>query len=215
LTVFSAPNYAESYENFSAFMRFNDDKYEFEQCSWTAQPFYLPQFANVFNYSMPFVFEAFSKFCLSFLQLCEAQEDEADLEVDEKTLKAARELAASRLKSVSRTHIFMRTQRAEAESLLSQGLRLRESAKDVFAAARKADARNERKPPTWQTFRSVLQAGAVFGRLLDARRSSGSARTPSPSAPQSSSSVPAAATAAASSSSSETPSSVQPRKPHN
>ncbi len=36
----------------------------------------------------------------------------------------------------------------------------------AFKAARKADAKNERKPPTWQSFRSTLQAGSAFGRCV-------------------------------------------------
>lgn len=58
ITVFSAPNYCDLYQNKGAFMWLQPDgKYEFKQISWTTHPAYLPQFMNGLTFSFPFIAE--------------------------------------------------------------------------------------------------------------------------------------------------------------
>jgi len=57
ITIFSAPNYCDMYENRGAFMKFTEREYDFVQCPWVEHPYYLPEFQNVFKFSLTFLAE--------------------------------------------------------------------------------------------------------------------------------------------------------------
>lgn len=97
ITVFSAPNYCDLYQNKGAYMWLHPDgKYEFKQISWATHPAYLPQFMNGLAFSFPFITEqcmcqpnycvdcnadhvaTVSKFCYTILRSVEEDEQMAD-----------------------------------------------------------------------------------------------------------------------------------------
>jgi hypothetical protein len=45
------------YENRAAFIRFTTKDYDFVQGTWTEHPYYLPDFQNVFKFSLAFLAE--------------------------------------------------------------------------------------------------------------------------------------------------------------
>ena len=57
ITIFSAPNYCDVYNNKAALIKIKDGQVNLQQFNYSPHPFILPNFQNVFNWSMPFVSE--------------------------------------------------------------------------------------------------------------------------------------------------------------
>jgi hypothetical protein len=57
ITLFSAPNYCGSYRNQGAIMQFHNGKYEMKQYGWSDAPWSLPNFNDIWNWSMPFIIQ--------------------------------------------------------------------------------------------------------------------------------------------------------------
>jgi len=57
-TVFSAPNYCDYYANKAAFIKFMSSKYEIYQLESVPHPYWLPDFQNVFAFSIDYVLES-------------------------------------------------------------------------------------------------------------------------------------------------------------
>jgi serine/threonine-protein phosphatase 2B catalytic subunit len=57
ITLFSAPNYCGSYRNQGAIMQFHNGKYEMNQYGWSDAPWCLPNFNDIWNWSMPFIIQ--------------------------------------------------------------------------------------------------------------------------------------------------------------
>jgi len=57
ITVFSAPNYCDVYNNKGAIIKFKDNMVCMQQFNYTPHPFMLPDLQNLFHWSLPFVSE--------------------------------------------------------------------------------------------------------------------------------------------------------------
>ncbi|OMJ72513.1 hypothetical protein SteCoe_29033 [Stentor coeruleus] len=57
ITIFSAPNYCDCYKNKGAMIRFDDGVLNIEQYNHSKHPHVLPNFMDVFKWSVPFVIE--------------------------------------------------------------------------------------------------------------------------------------------------------------
>ena len=83
ITLFSAPNYCDSYKNQGAIMKFHDDKYEMQQYGWSDSPWCLPNFNDIWNWSMPFIIQKVVGMFHHVLEATNyASEDELTLEED-------------------------------------------------------------------------------------------------------------------------------------
>ena len=57
ITIFSAPNYCDSYKNKGAIIKFDNSTLNIQQYNYCKHPYLLPDFMDVFAWSIPFVIE--------------------------------------------------------------------------------------------------------------------------------------------------------------
>lgn len=160
ITVFSAPNYCDLYQNKGAFMWLQaDGKYEFKQISWTTHPAYLPQFMNGITFSFPFIAEQLSKFCLTILKSVEEDEQmAADFASEEEHAERIRK----KVETVRKLMIIMKKLREENVSQLPaqeavEDLKQRRMDRNlsVFERALRIDKKNEARPKVDRLYRTL------------------------------------------------------------
>lgn len=61
ITIFSAPNYCDAYKNKGAVIKFSDETLNIQQFVSTPHPYLLPNFMNLFAWSIPFLCEKVSE----------------------------------------------------------------------------------------------------------------------------------------------------------
>ena len=68
ITIFSAPNYCDVYNNKAAVISFKNNMVNIQQYNYSPHPFILPQFMNIFNWSIPFVSEKISEMLMHIIK---------------------------------------------------------------------------------------------------------------------------------------------------
>ncbi|KAI9322612.1 calcineurin A [Dichotomocladium elegans] len=173
MTIFSAPNYIDVYNNKAAVLRYDKNVLNIRQFNASPHPYWLPNFMNVFDWSLPFVGEKITAMLIAILNIC--SQDELKDMTDEQLMARAYEnhrLQVIRRKimaigRISRAYAILRehselvnelknlsnTDRLPAGTLMlgSEGIRDKISS---FEEARETDLENERLPPATATRRS-------------------------------------------------------------
>lgn len=122
ITLFSAPNYLDAYNNKGAILRYEDDVLNIRQFTHSPHPYWLPGFMDVFTWSIPFVAEKVMEILLVFMKIVDSKEDQ-DEEAQQAQAEQKKSTFRTKVKSVTRMLRMYQAMRKERESVvLAKGL---------------------------------------------------------------------------------------------
>ncbi|KAL8896658.1 MAG: hypothetical protein Q9207_007608 [Kuettlingeria erythrocarpa] len=177
MTIFSAPNYLDVYNNKAAVLKYENNVMNIRQFNCTPHPYWLPNFMDVFTWSLPFVGEKITDMLIAILNTCSKEELDTSestpseqeepvsppLEQGQETTEQKRRNIKNKILAIGRLSRVFQVLREESERVTelktASGGRLpagtlmlgAEGIKQAihnFEDARKVDLQNERLPPT-------------------------------------------------------------------
>ncbi|KAJ1558871.1 3',5'-cyclic-nucleotide phosphodiesterase (PDEase) (3':5'-CNP) [Nowakowskiella sp. JEL0078] len=183
ITIFSAPNYLDVYNNKAAVLKYENNVMNIRQFNCSPHPYWLPNFMDVFTWSLPFVGEKITEMLLAILNVCSKDElDETNEIVSDEEKEARRQVIKNKIKAVGKMARTFQVLRQEQESImelknvmgvktlpagtLALGAEGIKQAIDSFDAAKKADIENERLPPLRDGRSAPAPALPVFGHVI-------------------------------------------------
>eukprot|EP01127_Copromyxa_protea_P002943 TRINITY_DN12854_c0_g1_i1.p1 TRINITY_DN12854_c0_g1~~TRINITY_DN12854_c0_g1_i1.p1 ORF type:complete len:613 (+),score=100.89 TRINITY_DN12854_c0_g1_i1:30-1868(+) len=120
ITLFSAPAYLSHFPNKAAILRYENNIMNIRQFNESPHPYNLPNFLNVFAWSLPFVVEKLGELLLAFLDLVNDQVEEEKEKIQE-DLERRRVSVRNKVQSVSRMMTIFKKMREEREAVMKLG----------------------------------------------------------------------------------------------
>jgi len=187
ITLFSAPNYLDAYNNKGAVLRYENNVMNIRQFNHSPHPYWLPNFMDVFSWSLPFVAEKVADMLLSVLNVCDDDKDDEDDNTNQVDKQAQRDRLRAKVKSVSKMLRMYSVLCKERETLmliksftpenkipvglLSGGVDAIKEALGDFEKAKQVDKVNEKRPPTSSANSSSPSTSAQNTKLHSLRQS--------------------------------------------
>ena len=178
MTIFSAPNYLDVYNNKAAVLKYENNVMNIRQFNCTPHPYWLPNFMDVFTWSLPFVGEKITDMLIAILSISSEEElkDETPSSTspgphspvfttsdDPNSIEFKRKAIKNKILAIGRMSRVFQVLREESESVtelktvsggrlpagtLMLGAEGIKNAISTFEDARKVDLQNERLPPS-------------------------------------------------------------------
>ncbi|KAI0297358.1 serine/threonine protein phosphatase calcineurin catalytic subunit Ppb1 [Russula brevipes] len=170
MTLFSAPNYLDVYNNKAAMVKYEANMFSIRQFNSMSHPYWLPNFMDAFSWSLPFVGEKITDMLAAVLNICTQEElnegsDDPTPSVTPMDRERAerRKVIKHKIMAVGRLSRMFSVLREESEHVselknisgssklpygtLVLGAEGIKNAIKSFDDARKSDIENERLPP--------------------------------------------------------------------
>ncbi|KAI1173681.1 serine/threonine-protein phosphatase 2B catalytic subunit [Nemania sp. FL0916] len=176
MTIFSAPNYLDVYNNKAAVLKYENNVMNIRQFNCTPHPYWLPNFMDVFTWSLPFVGEKITDMLIAILSTCSEEELQQDTPSStaaphspppsspaDASLEARKRAVKNKILAIGRMSRVFNVLREESERVtelktvsggrlpagtLMLGAEGIKNAITTFEDARKVDIQNERLPPS-------------------------------------------------------------------
>ncbi len=177
MTIFSAPNYLDVYNNKAAVLKYENNVMNIRQFNCSPHPYWLPNFMDVFTWSLPFVGEKITDMLIAILSTCSEDElkDEtpssngptsppiSTANMDPESIEFKRRAIKNKILAIGRLSRVFQVLREESERVtelktasggrlpagtLMLGAEGIKNAINSFEDARKVDLQDERLPPS-------------------------------------------------------------------
>ncbi|KAJ3224388.1 3',5'-cyclic-nucleotide phosphodiesterase (PDEase) (3':5'-CNP) [Chytriomyces hyalinus] len=184
ITIFSAPNYLDVYNNKAAVLKYENNVMNIRQFNCSPHPYWLPNFMDVFTWSLPFVGEKITDMLLAILSICskEELEDESVTMEELSEQEERKKVIKGKIMAIGRMARVFNVLREEKEKIselkglmgttqlpagtLALGAEGIKQAISTFEQAKTADRDNEKLPPMKDGKSAPAPAAPVFGQLI-------------------------------------------------